>query len=201
MSKMKKQVVWLLAAMMSMLIVGCANQKGPATQAIASAETALAAVRDTAQKYVPDQLQAVDAQIASAKDALAKGDYKGVLAAAPAISTAISGLKDAAQAKEADAQAAMSKAKDAWSSVSTDDPKMVAAIQSRVDILSKSHHLPKNVSKDALAGAKSGLDSLKSMWSDAQSAAASGDYTTAMSKAQAVKDKATEIMQSLGMTS
>jgi hypothetical protein len=39
------------------------------------------------------------------------------------------------------------------------------------------------------------------MWSDAQSAAASGDYTTAMSKAQAVKDKATEIMQSLGMTS
>jgi hypothetical protein len=158
-------------------------------------------VRDTAQKYVPDQLQAVDAQIASAKDALAKGDYKGVLAAAPAIMTAISGLKDAAQAKEADAQAAMSKAKDAWSSVSTDDPKMVAAIQSRVDILSKSHHLPKNVSKDALASAKSGLDSLKSMWSDAQSAAASGDYTTAMSKAQAVKDKATEIMQSLGMTS
>ena len=198
---MKKQFVWLLAAMMTVLIVGCANQKGPAEQAIAGAETALAAVRDTAQKYVPDQLQAVDAQIASAKDAFAKGDYKGVLAAAPAITAAISGLKDAAQAKEADAQAAMSKAKDAWTSISTDTPKMVDAIQSRVDILSKSHHLPANVSKDALAGAKSGLDSLKSMWSDAQSAAASGDYSTAMSKAQAVKDKASQIMQSLGMSS
>jgi hypothetical protein len=198
---MKKQFVWLLAAMMSVLIVGCANQKGPAEQAIAQADAALAAVRDTAQKYVPDQLQAVDAQIASAKDALGKGDYKAVLAAAPAITTAISGLKDAAQAKEADAQAAMSKAKDAWTSISTDTPKMVDAIQSRVDILSKSHHLPANVSKDALAGAKSGLDSLKSMWSDAQSAAASGDYTTAMSKAQAVKDKASQIMQSLGMSS
>ena len=197
---MKKQFVWLLAAMMSVLIVGCANQKGPAEQAIAGAETALAAVRDTAQKYVPDQLQAVDAQIASAKDAFAKGDYKGVLAAAPAITAAISGLTAAAQAKEADAQAAMSKAKDAWSSISTDTPKMVAAIQSRVDILSKSHHLPANVSKDALASAKSGLDSLKSTWSDAQSAAASGDYTTALSKAQAVKDKAAEIMHSLGMS-
>jgi hypothetical protein len=85
--------------------------------------------------------------------------------------------------------------------VSTDVPKMVDAIQSRVDILSKSHHLPKNVSKDALAGAKSGLGSLKSMWSDASNAASSGDYTTAMSKAQAVKDKASEIMKSLGMTS
>src|SRR5579863_10668184 len=122
MSKMKKQVVWLLAAMLSMLIIGCANQKGPATQAIASAETALAAVRDQAQKYVPDQLQAVDAQIASAKDAFAKGDYKAVLAAAPAIMTAISGLKDAAAAKAADAEAALSKAKDAWSSMSTDVP-------------------------------------------------------------------------------
>jgi hypothetical protein len=201
MSKMKKQFVWLLAAMLTVLVVGCANQKGPAQQAIAGAESALAAVRDTAQKYVPDQLQAVDAQIASAKDAFAKGDYKAVLAAAPAITTAISSLSDAAQAKEADAQAAMSKAKDAWTSISTDTPKMVDAIQSRVDILSKSHHLPANVSKDALAGAKSGLDSLKSTWSDAQSAAASGDYTTALSKAQAVKDKAAEIMHSLGMSS
>ncbi len=197
---MKKQFVWLLAAMLTVLIVGCANQKGPAEQAIAGAESALAAVRDTAQKYVPDQLQAVDAQIASAKDAFAKGDYKAVLAAVPAITAAIGSLKDAAQAKEADMQAAMSKAKDAWTSISTDTPKMVDAIQSRVDILSKSHHLPANVSKDALASAKSGLDSLKSTWSDAQSAAASGDYTTALSKAQAVKDKAAEIMHSLGMS-
>ena len=37
--------------------------------------------------------------------------------------------------------------------------------------LSKSHHLPKGVTKDALAAAKSGLDSMKSTWSDASSAA------------------------------
>jgi predicted small lipoprotein YifL len=201
MSKMKKQFVWLLTAMMALLIVGCASQKGPAEQVIADAETALGAVRDQAQKYVPDQLQAVDAQVQSAKDAFAKGDYKGVLAAGPGIMTAISGLKDAASAKAADAEAALSKAKDAWSSVSADVPKMVDAIQSRVDILSKSHHLPPNVSKDSLAAAKSGLDSLKSTWSDASAAASSGDYTGAMAKAQAVKDKAADIMKSLGMTS
>jgi hypothetical protein len=198
---MKKQFVWLLAAMMAALIVGCASQKQPAEQAIAAADTALGAVRDQAQKYVPDQLQAVDAQIASAKDSFAKGDYKAVVAAGPAIMAAISSLKDAASAKAADAEAALSKAKDAWSSVSTDVPKMVEAIQSRVDMLSKSHHLPKNVSKDSLAAAKSGLDSMKSMWSDASAAASSGDYTGAMAKAQAVKDKATEIMKSLGMSS
>jgi predicted small lipoprotein YifL len=198
---MKKQIVWLLAAAMMLALAGCASQKGPAQQAIASAETALAAVRDQAQKYVPDQLQAVESQLQSAKDAFAKGDYKAVIATAPALTAAVSSLGEAAQAKAADAEAALSKAKDAWGATSADVPKMLDAIQSRVDILAKSHHLPAHVTKDSLASAKSGLDSAKSLWSDASNAATSGDYTTAMSKAQAVKDKATEIMKSLGMTS
>lgn len=198
---MKKLSVWLLTSLVAVLIVGCAGQKAPAEAAIAAAESAIAPIRDAAHTYVPDQMQAVDAQLNSLKDSLAKGDYAAVIAGAPALNTAISSLKDAAAAKQADAEAAIAKAKDAWTGMSTDVPKMVDAIQSRVDVLSKSHHLPKGVTKDSLAAAKSGLDAMKTGWSDASSAATSGDFTTAMSKAQAVKDQATQIMQSLGMTS
>ena len=198
---MKKLSVWLLTSLVAVLIVGCAGQKAPAEAAIANAESAIAPIRDAARTYVPDQMQAVDAQLNSLKDSLAKGDYAAVIAGAPALNTAISSLKDAAAAKQADAEAAIAKAKDAWTGMSTDVPKMVDAIQSRVDVLSKSHHLPKGVTKDSLASAKSGLDTMKTGWSDASSAATSGDFTTAMSKAQAVKDQATQIMQSLGMTS
>ena len=198
---MKKQAVGLLATLVALFVVGCANQKAPAEQAVQSAETALAEVREMAQKYAPDQEQAVEAQLAAMKDSLAKGDYKGVLAAAPAVTSAISSLKDAATAKKADADAAQAKAKDAWAGMSTDAPQMVAAIQSRVDTLSKSKHLPQGMTKDTLDAAKSGLDSLKAMWSDASNAAAAGDYTTAMGKAQALKDKGVEIMKSLHMTS
>jgi hypothetical protein len=198
---MKKLSVWLLTSLVAVLIVGCAGQKAPAEAAIANAESAIAPIRDAARTYVPDQMQAVDAQLNSLKDSLAKGDYAAVVAGAPALNTAISSLKDAAAAKQAEAEAAIAKAKDAWAGMSTDVPKMVDAIQSRVDVLSKSHHLPKGVTKDSLASAKSGLDTMKTGWSDASSAATSGDFTTAMSKAQAVKDQATQIMQSLGMTS
>lgn len=197
---MKKQSVGLLAVLAAVLVVGCENQKAPAEQAIGGAETALSAVRDTAQKYAPDQLQAVESQLAAAKDSLAKGDYKAVLTAAPSLTSAISGLKDAAEAKKAEAEAALAKAKDAWGPMSAEVPKMVEAIQSRVDSLSKSHRLPKGVTKDGLAAAKSGLDSLKSTWGEAASASTSGDFTTAVSKAQAVKDKATEMMKALGMS-
>ncbi len=198
---MKKQLTWLMAALMAMVIIGCSNQKGAAEQAVAGAESALSAVRDTAQKYVPDQLAATDAQLAAVKESLAKGDYKGVLAGVPPLNTAIGALKESAAAKASEAEAAMAKAKDAWGSTSAEVPKMVAAIQSRVDILSKSHHLPAGVTKDALANAKSGLETIKTAWSEAMNSASSGAYSAAMSKAAAVKEQATALAQSLGMPS
>jgi hypothetical protein len=198
---MKKLSVWLLAAFVAALVMSCANQKAPAEQAIAGAETSLAAVRDAAQKYAPDQLQAVEDQLKGLKDSLAKGDYRGVLTGAPTVNSAITSLKEAAETKRAEAEAALARAKDAWGPVSADVPKMVEALAKRVETLSKSHRLPKGVTKEGLASAKSGLDALKSQWGEATSAAASGDYTTAMNKAEAVRTKAAEMMKSLGMSS
>jgi hypothetical protein len=198
---MKKLCVALFATLAAVALVSCASQKAPAEQAVAAAESALAAIHDTAQKYAPEMLQVVETQVNALKDSLAKGDYKGVLDQAPAVMSAINGLKDAAAARQAEAEAAAAKAKDAWGPMSTAIPKMIDAISSRVAILSKSHHLPKGVTKDSLNAAKAGLDTLKSSWSDATSAASAGDYTTAMAKAEAAKAQATQVMQSLGMTS
>lgn len=195
---MKKQSIWLLAALTAVLLIGCNTQKGPAEQALATAQSSLDAVRDAAQKYAPEQLGGVEAQLSDLKGKFQTGDYAGVLAAAPAMTKAISDLKDAAAAKKTEAEAALAKAKDDWGPASTEVPKMVDELSKRVETLSKGH-LPKGVTKDAVASAKTGLDSLKSTWTDAMNASSSGDYTTAMAKAQSVKDKATEMMKSLGM--
>jgi hypothetical protein len=198
---MKKPSFLVLATLAAVLLAACQNQRAPAEQAVAAAESSLTNIRDAASHYAPDQLQAVDAQLNSVKDSLSKGDYKAVLAAVPSLNTAINNLRDTATAKQQEADAANAKAKDSWGPMSTDVPKMVDALQSRVDILSKSHHLPKGVTKDSLASAKSAVDSMKSAWSDASNAATSGDYATAVSKGQAVRDQASQVMQSLGMTS
>ena len=198
---MKKPSLWVLVMLAAVLVAACQNQRAPAEQAVAAAESALTTIRDMATRYAPDQLQAVEAQLNSAKDSLAKGDYKAVLAGMPALQSAINSLKDTATAKQQEVEAANAKAKDAWGPMSSDVPKMVDAIQSRVDILSKSHHLPKGVTKDSLAAAKSSVDSMKSAWGAAANAATSGDYNTAVSKGQAVRDQASQIMQSLGMKS
>jgi entry exclusion lipoprotein TrbK len=197
---MKKPSFWVLATLAAVLVAGCQNQRAPAQQAVNAAETALTNIRDAANHYAPEQLQAVDAQLNSAKDSLAKGDYKAVLAGMPALNAAIKDLGDTATAKQQAADAANAKAKDDWGPMSTDVPKMVDAISSRVDILSKSHHLPKGVTKDSLAAARSAVDSMKSAWGDASNAATSGDYATAVSKGQGVREQASQVMHSLGMS-
>jgi len=78
---------------------------------------------------------------------------------------------------------------------------MVAAIQSRLGELSKSRRLPKGVSKASFESAKAGLESLKSAWTEATGAVANEDYAGGVTKGQAAKDQATEIMHKLGMAS
>src|SRR5579864_5542298 len=97
---MKKPSFWVLAILAAVFIAGCQNQRAPAEQAVAAAESALTSIRDMATRYAPDQLQSVDAQLNGAKDSLAKGDYKGVLAGMPALNKAISDLKDTVTAKQ-----------------------------------------------------------------------------------------------------
>jgi hypothetical protein len=198
---MKRLPVGPVAALVVLLVAGCASQKGPAEQAVAAASASLAAVRADAQKYAPEQLQAVDDQLRSLKDSFAKGDYRSVLTSAPTLNSSIRALKYAAEAKKADAEAALARAREAWGPMSTEVPKMVDAIQGRLAAIAKSHHLPRGVTREGLSAATSGVDSLRSMWSEAASASAAGDYTTAVARAQAAKDKAGEIMRSLGMPS
>lgn len=177
-------------------LAACSSQKGPATEAVTAAETALATVRDAAAKYVPNDLQGVEASLAALKASLANKDYKAVLAAAPAMMTSIESLGGAANAGKAAFDAATAE----WASLSTDVPKMVTAIQSRVDILSSSKKLPKNVSADAFNSAKAGLETMKSTWEAATAAFNGGNPVDAVAKGKEVQAKGQEVLALLGMS-
>jgi hypothetical protein len=167
--------VWLLGSLLATLVVACSSMKGPAEQVISRMDTTLGAIHDSAAKYSPDALQTVEAQVASVKQIYAKGDYSGVLAAAPAVNTAIANLKRDTDSKQADADAALAKVKQQWRTLSGEVPKLVEGLHTQVDTLSKSKSLPRGVSKAGFASAKDGVASLDQMWTDANNQVSTGD--------------------------
>lgn len=194
-----KRLNWLAAGVAAMLMLACSSQKDPAEQAIGKIDGALDAIHDAAAKYSPDTLQAVQAQVTSIKQSYSKGDYAGVLAAAPAVNTAIANLKQDALSKSAEADAAQAKVKQQWRNLTYEVPKMVADLHTKVDSMASAKSLPKGLNKAAFATAKDGVASLDGMWTEANNAVSTGDYAGAVTKGQAVKDKATELMHTLGV--
>ena len=189
--------VWLLLAS---LLVACAGQKEPATKALAQAESAIASVRDDATRYAPADLQGIEATLAALKANLANGDYKAVIAGAPQLMSAVDSLKTSVAARKSEAEAAAAAASGEWNALADDVPKLVQVIQSRVDTLSASRKLPKNVSQGSFDQAKSGLDMMKTTWAEASSEYSAGDPVNAVAKAKMVQEKGAEVLKLLGMS-
>lgn len=181
------------------LLVACAGQKEPATKAVADIEASLATLREDATKYAANELQQVEVGLLDLKDSLAKKDYKAVVAAAPAVSAQLASLQQTVTAKRDEALAAMAAASEEWRALSAEVPDMVAAIQSRVDILSQSKKLPKGVTKEAFESAQSGLESMKQTWASATASFGAGDPVKAVEQAKVARDTGTATLTALGM--
>ena len=175
-----------------MLVVGCSRDKEPAEAAIKAAEAAVGAAKVEAAKYVPDQVKGLEDALKAAKDSFEKKEYTQALNAAKDLPAKAKDLAAAAEAKKAE----MTKA---WEETAADLPKMLEAIKSRVDVLSKSKKLPADLDKAKFEGAKAGLDEITKTWMDADSAFKGGNVADALAKANEVKAKAAEIMTTLGM--
>ncbi len=173
-------------------LIACSTAKAPAEAAIKAADEALAGVRSDASMYVPDQLKGVEDSLAAAKESFQKGEYQQALTGAKDLASKAKDLASAVAAKKDE----LSKE---WQDMSGGLPGMVNAIQSRVNILSKSRRLPAGLDKDKFESAKTSLATITQTMTEASDAFKGGNLMDAVSKAKTVKEKAAEIMSSLGM--
>jgi hypothetical protein len=113
----------------------------------------------------------------------------------------VTSLKDTVAKAKIDAEAVAVAAQAEWGELSTSVPQMVEAIQSRVDTLSKSRKLPKDMDKATFETIKTDFESVKAEWTSAGSQFASGAAADAVRTARAAKSKGEEILVKLGMKS
>ncbi len=176
----------------AIMLIACASDKGPAEQAIKAAEEAINSSKAEAVKYIPDEVKSLESALTALKDKFAKKEYKAAISEAQSLTGKAKGLVDAAKAKKEE----LTKT---WTDLNQGLPKMVEAIQSRVDILSKSKKLPANLTAEKFAEAKSGLAAAKEEWGKALESFKTGSLADAVSVANSVKEKAVKVMEILGL--
>jgi hypothetical protein len=149
-------------------------------------------LKGEAVKYAPDAVKGVEAAYATAKEAVARQDYKGALAAAQGIPE---------KAKEALAKAAKNKQMlvDAWNEAGGSVTKMLEAAKSRLDILAQSKKLPAGLDKAGLEKAQATYAGIQSGLAAAEQQFKSGDYAGAMNKTAALKAQGMDLLKSIGV--
>lgn len=188
----KRAIFAVIALSICLGIVACSTAKAPAEAAIKAAEDSLAAAKPEAAKFVPGELKGVEDALAAAKADFQKGEYQQALTGAQGLAGKIKELASAAAAKK-------DEFTKSWADLSGGLPGMVDVISKRVEILSKAKKLPAGLDKDKFEAAKASLATVTQTWTQASTDFGAGNLTEAVAKAKTVKEKAVEIMNTLGM--
>ncbi len=181
-----------LAVVPFALVVACTDAaKAPAEAAMAAAGSAVESLQVEAAKFAPDAVKAAQASFASAKDMVAKQDYKGALAAAGDVTTKVKAALAAAAAKK-------DELVKAWGELSASVPKMVEDLKARIATLSGAKKLPAGMDKAVLAKANEGVAAIESGWQKVTDQVKGGDYAAALAKGKELKAQAEDVLKSLG---
>ena len=192
--EMRTRVFTALVAMLA--LAGCANQMEPAQKALAEVESTLTEAATDAAKYVPDQLESVNAKLVELKAAFDRTDYKAVISGAPALLAEAKSLAAAASAKKTEFMEALNGQ---WTALAAALPQQVTEIENRLGVLDKTRRLPAGITKDTVTNAKDGLEQAKALWNEATAAFGSGSLEEAVTKANGVKARVDEIASQLGI--
>jgi hypothetical protein len=180
-------------SLVAIMLAACAGQKVPAQKLLAEIEATVTAAAPEAAKYVPEQLTDVQTKFGELKSAFDRQDYAAVVSGAPPVLDAAQSLATSAAAKKDQILKALN---DKWTGLTGTVPNYVAAIQNRIDTLSK------KTSKKPAAGidldsAKAALGEATSLWSKAQAAFAAGNMDEAVRTAQDVRTKVEAVAATL----
>lgn len=175
------------------ILISCSGSKGPAEVAIKAAEQAVNATKAEAAKIVPDEVKSLEDSLAVVREKFVKKEYKAALGEATALAGKAKEVLAAAKAKKEE----LTKK---WTELSQGIPQMAADIQSKVDVLSKAKKLPASLTKEKFEEVKAGLASVKDEWEKVKQSFASGNFADAVNVATSLKDKASKIMETLGIS-
>jgi len=189
---MQRSLRIALALVPFALSVACTDAaKAPAEAAMAAAGSAVESLQGEAAKYAPDAVKAAQASFASAKELVAKQDYKGALSAAGDVTSKVKAALAAAAAKKDELVKASA-------GIAAGVQQTLADLKAKVASLMSAKKLPAGVDKAVLAKANEGVAAIESGWQKLSEQVKTGDLTAAIAKGKELKAQADDLLASIG---
>ena len=187
----------MAVALIAIAAGACADYKTPAEEAIVNIDEKMAGIHVMAEKYLPEELASVQAQIDELKAGVEQKEYEQVVATAPRVLKAVNSLiVNAAVAKGAHA----TKMQNDWAAFATDMPNLIASVDKQIVRYTSRGSLPKGMSRDAFKETVATFDAAKASWAEAATAGNDGKFEEAVNRSNEVKQVVDTVMQTLGIS-
>ncbi len=187
------RISWIsVGVLVGLAVTGFGCGKGPAEQALRSADEAIAAVQPDVEKYVPEQFRLLVDEVNAAHADYDKGNYRAALAAAKEIPGRIEEVK-AAAAKRKDELTVI------WKQMEEGIPATMATLRAKVDEISKTKKMPKGMNSEAFESAKTEVAGLDQRWAEAMQAFQAGQVIEATEAGAQIGTRADELTTAFGI--
>lgn len=182
----------MAAALAALITVACASQKEPAQMALSGLEQAVKAATPDIETFAADQMAGLNAAVAGVKAKFDAGNFAAVIADVPGVTSKLQAVAAAAGEKKTALTAE-------WGSFAA-MPAAVGQVTAKLTELSGMRRLPAGMTTNTLAEAKTSLDKVTALWTEASGAFGKGDLIAAVAKAKDVKPMVDSLMSMLGLT-
>jgi hypothetical protein len=173
----------LLLGYAALQLAACADKMEGARHALDQVSDAVTTTSTDATKYVPEQMAALQREMANLEASYDEKDYAKVMTGAPAILADAKTVAANAQEKKEDIARAVAAQ---WSGLSTSLPQWITLVKTRINSLSKIKRVPKDIN---LGVARSAMADADDGWERAQAEKESGEVDEAVATAKDVKAK------------
>ncbi len=175
-------------------LAGCADQKGPAEQALAGIEMTLETSGAEIKKYLPERFAEVEAKVQELRASMEAKDYGDVVSNSVAVVDDVKRAIASARIERAKMRASM---EGEWAGLIESMPGLIASVDRKIAV--QGSRPPAGMDKEDWKQLVDNYDAARDSWSKSASEMSSATFEESVLAARDAKAKIAAIMESLGL--
>lgn len=174
------------------LSLACAGAQGNAERAVASADSALAAVGAEVGRVSPEQLDSLSAQVLDARADLANGEYEAAVGR-------VAGVPARADALLGEVPARTAELTEIWNTLAVAMPRNLSDVEDRLERIARTGRLPAGATQAAVDEARAIHGAAPAEWAQAMAAWEAGELARGVRLAEELKVRVSQAMVTVGL--